>query len=209
MVRVRAFGLRIGLRHVRPSLGLAVIVRPIAMVDVARRVHPHQTRSASSRLGPRRSLGRRRGLSRRCSSRSRRHRRWCSSRSRLRCRRWSRCRSSWSRRLRSRGSIRRIPLLHTLVSAARARLLRCRGIRPVLTLPGRASRGLSYRCLCHQQTSRKRNETNRFIHKFSKNNQICRKLLLRTPPNPTLSRPTCHQKAERAYRKRPFCNPNE
>jgi hypothetical protein len=208
---MRAFCLRIGLRHVRTCFGFAVVVRPIAVVDVARRIHPHHAGPASSCLGTRSSLGCRRRFSRRSSShrsRSRRHRRW--SRSRLRSRRWScRHRSRRSCLHRRRGSVSGIPLLHPLVSTARTCLLRGRRISPVFTLPGGTGwRGLRYCCLCNQKTCRKRNETNRFIHKFSKD-QICGKLLLRIPPNPTPSRQPCHQKVGSRCRKRPSCNPNE
>jgi hypothetical protein len=197
MIRVRAFGLRIGLRHVRPRLGLAIKVRPIAVVDVARRIHPHQTRTASSRLWPRSSCGRRGSLSRSGSLRSGSGSR--SSRSRggyLSCR--SRCRLSGRSRCRA-GGVCGVPLLHALVSAARACFLRSRRVSPVLTLPGRASRRrrLSYGNLCNQQTCRHRNKTNRCFHGFSKI-RFFRKLLARIPPNPTLPRPRCHQKAESA-----------
>ena len=64
MVCMRALGLRIGLRHIRTSLGLAVVVRSRAMVDVTRRIDPNQTWSTAGRLRQRSGLCRRRSLRR-------------------------------------------------------------------------------------------------------------------------------------------------
>ncbi len=210
MVRVGAFGLRVGLRHVRARLGLAVIVGSIAVVHITRRIDPYQTRATARRLGHCRSFGRRRSLrgggSLRSWSRSRSCRSGgsclsCCSRCRLRC--------SSGCRLTRRGRCSRIPLLHALVATARPRFACSRRIRPVLTLSGRAGRRrrLSYRCLCNQQTCRHRNKTNRCFHGFSKIRYIgndwpeYRK-------NPTLPRPTCHQKAESGRGKGPPYTPN-
>jgi hypothetical protein len=172
MVRVCALGLRIGLGHVRPRLGLAIIVGPIAVVDVARGIDPYQTWTASSRLWHCRCLGRRRSLSSGGS-----FRRWSWSRGRswrrggsyLSCCRRCRLRCSSGCWFTRRGR-RRIPLLHALVATARPRLACSRRIRPILTLSGRAGRRrrLSYRCLCNQQTCRHRKKTNRCFHGFSR-----------------------------------------
>jgi len=165
------FGLRIGLGHIRPFLRLAVISRPIAVVDVARRIHPHQTRSASRRLRHRRSLRSWRRLSRRSRS-SRCSRSWSGRRLRSRSRR-----CSWScsgRRLRSslcRRS-RRIPLLHTLVPTASPLFAGSRRVSPVFTLTGRSGRCsgrcLSHRYLCRQKPRRNRHKTNRYLHMHSR-----------------------------------------
>ena len=50
MIGVRAFGLCIGLRHIRSLLGLAVVRRPVAVIDIAVRIHPHQARTAARSL---------------------------------------------------------------------------------------------------------------------------------------------------------------
>jgi hypothetical protein len=126
MVRMRALGLGVGLRHIRAFLGLAVVARPGAVIDVARSIHPHQTRTAARSLRHCRSLRRRRRWLRgRCRNRTRswschlrrcsswrRHRTWCSHRGR------SSCRSSRSSRS------RRIPLLYALVPTASSALAR-------------------------------------------------------------------------------------
>jgi hypothetical protein len=159
MIRMRALGLRVRLRHIRPSLGLAVIIRPWTVVDIARRIHPHQTRSAPRSLGHRRSL------------RSRRRLRCGSSRHRSRCwRRSSNFRSSWCSRSRrssrSCGS-RRIPLLYPLVSSASPLLAGSRRVGPILALAGRTCRRLSHRNLRRQNPRRKSHQTNRCLHNHS------------------------------------------
>jgi len=169
-----ALGLRIRLRHVRPSLGLAIEVGPIAVVDIARRVHPHQARTAASRLWHRCCLGRRRGFRRLSRRRSRRRSgRRCGSRS-SRCglRSWSSSRSSsWCLGSWSRG----IPLLHSLVSTTSPGFARRRRVRPILTKTGRSCRRccLRYRKLRNQQTRRKHNKTNPCSHEFSKKIRFC------------------------------------
>jgi hypothetical protein len=162
MVRMGALGLRIGLRHIRAFLGLAVVVRPIAVVDVARSIHPNHAGSAARRLRHRRSLRSRRRLRRRSrssrgGSRSRNlgsNRRWCWSRRRRWCRRWS-CRSS------------RIPLLHTLVPTASPLFAGGRRVGSILALSGRSCRCLSHRNLRSQKSSRNRHQTNRCLHRYS------------------------------------------
>ena len=167
-----ALGLRIRLRHVCPSFGLAIEVGPIAVVDIARRVHPHQARTAPSRLWHRCRLGCRRGLRRlsrrRCGCRGRCRGSSCSLRSRSssRSRCSSRCLGSWSRG---------IPLLHTLMSTASASFACGRRVRPILTKPGRSRRRCRLRCrkLRKQQTCCKRNKTNSYFHEFSKTIRFC------------------------------------
>jgi hypothetical protein len=167
MVRMGALGLGISLGHIRAFLGLAVVVRPITVVDVARSIHPHQARSAASRLRHRRSL--RRGGSLRRRSRSSRRRRGGRSRN-LRS---SRSSSSRSRSRRSRGSSRRsrgssrIPLLHPLVPTASALFAGSRRISSILALSGRSRRCLSHRNMRSQKSSRNRHQTNRCLHKYS------------------------------------------
>jgi hypothetical protein len=183
MIRMSALSLRIGLGHIRAFLGLAVVVRPIAVVNVARRIDPHQTRTASSRLGHRRSFRRRRSLCgrRRWSCRGRR----CSWRSRSggslgssRCSRRSRsCRSlgcsrcSW--RGRSLGSSRCgrslcIPLLHALMSPASPLFAGGSRISSILALSCRSGRRLSHRRLNRQKPRRNRHQTNHCPHKSSR-----------------------------------------
>jgi hypothetical protein len=162
VIRMRAFGLRISLGHVRPFLGLTVISRPIAVVDVARRIHPYQARTASRRLRHRRGLRRWGGL-----------RRW--RRSRSRCRGWGRSRSSLRRRRRSRGwslcrrrSTRRIPLLHTLMSPASPLFAGGSRIRPIFTLSSRSGGCLSHRHLRRQKPCRNRHQPSHRLHKRSR-----------------------------------------
>jgi hypothetical protein len=140
------------------------------VVDVARRIDPHQARTASCRLRHRRSLRRRRrGLRRRSRHRTRSwschlrrwrswrcHRTWCNYRGR-RCR--SLCRS-WS--------FRRIPLLHALVSPAGPLFAGGRRISSILALSGRSRRCLSHRNLRRQKSRRNRHQTNRYLHKRSR-----------------------------------------
>jgi hypothetical protein len=184
MVRMGALGLRIGLRHIRAFLGLAVVVRSIAVVDVARSIHPNHARSAARRLRHRRSLRSRRRLrrrsrsSRRGGSRSRNlgsNRRW----------RWSR---RWSYRS------RRIPLLHALVPTAGPLFAGSRRISSVFTLTGSSGRCLSHRNLRAQKPHRNRHQMNRCLHKHSDKISILRSphCATRTPQNPTPSCPTCH-----------------
>jgi len=172
MVGMSPLGLRIRLRHIRSRLGLPIKVRPIAVVDVARRIHPYQTRPAARRLWSRRGLRRRRSLrsrSRRCgcnrSGDRRRSRRGCRS-------------GRWSRRSRSR----RIPFLHTLVTPACTLLARCGRVGPILAKPGRSRRRrrLSHRNLRYQKPSHYGQQTNHSLHKTSHKNQI---LLITVGPN--------------------------
>jgi hypothetical protein len=161
MVRMTAFGLRIGLGHIRSCLGRTVVFAPVAVIDVARRIQPYQTRTTARRDSLSR-LRRRGGLRRRCrrSRRSSSHRSRGRSRSlrSRRCRRW-RCRS------RGRRSRRSIPLLHTLVSTASPLFAGSRRIGSILTLTSGSRRG-SCRCLSHcnirrQKPRRNRHQTNR------------------------------------------------
>jgi len=159
-----AFGLRIGLRHIRSSLGLAVVVRTITVVDVARRIHPHQAWAATRRLRHRRGLRRRRSL-RRWSRSSRSCRR---NRGRhLRRRSSGRCNGSRWRRS-GRRSSRRIPLLHTLMPAAGPLFAGSRRIGSIFALSGRSRRCLSHRNLRRQKTRCYRHQTNRCLHKNSR-----------------------------------------
>jgi hypothetical protein len=168
MIRMGALALRIGLRHIRPSLGLAIKVRAIAVVDVARRIYPNQPWTTASRLRHRSSFGRRRRLRSRRRLGHRSSRGGSSSRSSR-----NRCRSSLHSN-RSSGSSRsrgRIPLLHALVSASRALLARRRRIGSILTDPcgpGRRRR-LSDCNLHHQKSCRNRHRTNQCLHKHSGN----------------------------------------
>jgi len=130
-----ALRLSIRLAHIRPSLGLAIKRRSIAVIDVARRIHPHQPRptSRSSRL--------------RCRY-LRRTQPFTGSRSRNRLRqdtgnrrrRRHRLRLLSARRRRHRGWSSRVPGLHPLMPVTSPRLLSRRRVRPVLTDPVRPSR---------------------------------------------------------------------
>ncbi len=164
MVRMAAFGLRIGLGHVRSGLGRAVVFAPVTVIDAARRIQPHQTRTTARRDSLSR-LRRRGGL-----------RRWSSSRSRSG--RWSRGRGLRSSRRRSsrrggrssggRSRSRSVPLLHTLVSVARPLFAGGRRVSPVFTLTCRSGRRrLGHRNLRHQKPCRNRHQTNRCLHKLS------------------------------------------
>jgi len=135
MVRVGAFCLRIGLRHVRPRLGLAVVVGPIAVVHVTRRIDPYQPRTAAGCLGHCRSLGRRRSLSGGGSLRS-----WSSS--------WSR---SWS--WRSGGSCLSCCSRRRLRGSSGCRLTR-RGRRSRTTPSRPGGHGTPLICLQPSNTSR-------------------------------------------------------
>jgi hypothetical protein len=161
------FSLSVCLGHIRPRLGLAVVVRPIAVVDVARRIHPHQARSAARRLRHRRSLRRRRRLRGRSRHRTRSwncnlwrcrswrcHRTWCSHRD-------GGCRRSLRRCCRSL----RIPLLHALMATARPLFAGSRRVSPVFTLTGGSCGRLSHRNLPRQNPHRNRHQTNRYLHK--------------------------------------------
>jgi len=165
MVRMGALGLRIGLRHIRAFLGLAVVVRPVAMIDIARSIHPHQARTAACRLRHRRRLRSGRSLRRRSRS-SRRSR----SRNLRSSWRWRGSRSSrWSCRSRC------IPLLHTLVPAASPLFAGRRRISSILTLSGRSCR-CPRRCLSHrnlrcQNPRRNRHQTNRCLHELHKHSR--------------------------------------
>jgi hypothetical protein len=46
-IRVRAFGLRRGFRHVCASLGCAVVLRALAVIDLGGRIQPDQTWSTA------------------------------------------------------------------------------------------------------------------------------------------------------------------
>lgn len=157
MVRMGPFGLRIRLGHIRPFFRLTVVIRPIAVVDIARSIHPNQPRPPARRLRHRRSL--RRGRSLRSRSRSSRR-----SRSRSRNLRSSRRRRSRSRR-RWSGRSRRIPLLHPLMSTASPLFARSRRVSPIFTLTGSSGRRLRQRHLRRQKPRRHRHQTNRCLHK--------------------------------------------
>jgi hypothetical protein len=164
MVSVPALGLRIGLGHISPSLGRAVILAAIAVVHVAGGVQPYQARTTTRRRSLTRSLGRRRGGLRRRGRSSSRGRRWCRSRSSgssLRCR-CSGSRSSCS------GRGRRIPLLHALVSTARPLFAGGRRVSPVFTLTCRSGGRLGHRNMRHQKPCSNRHQTNRCLHKLSR-----------------------------------------
>jgi hypothetical protein len=160
MVWMSPFGLGIGLGHIRAFLRLAVVVRPITVVDVARSIHPNHPRTATRRLRHRRGLRSRRSLCRR--SRSRRRRRGGRSRN-LRS---SRSSSRRGRSRRSSGSSR-IPLLHTLVPTASPLFAGGRRISSILALSGRSCRCLSHRNMRSQKSSRNRHQTNRCLHRYS------------------------------------------
>lgn len=151
MVRMSAHCLSIGLAHVLPFLGLAVVLRPRAVVHLGRSIDPDHPwpaacslRHCSRSLGSSASRRTRSSLGcHRCSSRCR-HCRCALRRSRSRNSRSCRC-GSWS------GS--RIPLLHPLMSTAGASLARSRRIRPVLARPSSARR-LRTRRSCHRSSLR-------------------------------------------------------
>jgi hypothetical protein len=136
------------------------------------RIHPHQPRSAAR--GHRRRV---RGI---YSGRDRLRRclgswswNWCccrSHRSGLCCgSRSSSCR--WSRRLSASSVGSSIPILHSLVPAARALLARARPIRPVLAHSSRARRracrSLCHQPVCNQQPSRNHHHSNHRLHTSS------------------------------------------
>ena len=165
MIWMSALGLGIGLGHIRPFLGFAVVVRPVAVVDVARRIDPNQARTASRRL-------------RHCSSLRRRGRlrRWSWSRSSRRSRGWSLCYWRWSRR-RGRGCCRslrlcrrsrRVPLLHALMPPTCPLFAGGCRIRSILALTGRACRCLRRHHLRGKKPRRHRHQTNRYLHKRSR-----------------------------------------
>lgn len=158
VIRVRALGLRIRLGHIRSSLGLAVEVRTIAVVHVARRVDPHQPGTAASSLRPRSSLRRRRRL-----------RPWCRRRRHSRCRRGSSLRRRRSH-IKTRRRRVRIPRPYPLMPAAGALFVRRRPIRSILALPCRLARRspLSYGKLRAQKPQCNRHKTNCHLHKSSK-----------------------------------------
>jgi hypothetical protein len=162
-----AFGLRIGLRHIRAFFGLAVIRRPVAVVDIARRIDPHHARPPSRCLRHCSCLRRRGGFCRGCRSRSR-SRSWRWGRSLRRWRRCSRRRRScgWSLR-RCRRSLR-IPLLHPLVSPTSPLFAGGGRISSILALSGRPCWCLSHGYLRCQKAHRNRHQTNRYLHKRSR-----------------------------------------
>jgi hypothetical protein len=170
MIRMSAFSLRICLGHIRPSLGLAVIVRPVTVIDIARGIDPYQPWTATRCLSHRRGLRRRRRLRGRSRHRTRSwtcHLRRCRSRRRhgTGCSRRRRgCRGS----LRRRRSFCRIPLLHALVSPASPLFARGSRISSILALSGRARRRLSHRYLRRQEPGCNCHPTNRCPHKRSR-----------------------------------------
>lgn len=171
MVRTAAFGLRIGLGHIRSGLGRAVVFAPVAVIDVARRIQPHQTRTTTRRdsLSRLRRRGSRR--LRRCSS--------CCWSSGCRCGRCLGC-SSWclcsSRcrglrccsRSRRSGRSGRVPLLHTLMSMTRPLFAGGRRVSPIFTLTCRSGRRLGQPSLRYQKPCRNCHQTNRCLHKLSR-----------------------------------------
>jgi hypothetical protein len=172
MVRMRAFGLRIPFRHIRALFRLPVIIRSIAVVDVARRIHPYQPRTAPRSLRASRHLLRWRHLPRCPARRSRSS--WCSRRGSSRCRSrssWS-CLSggSWCSRSRSSRGRGRIPLLHPLMASTRPLFTRGRRIGSVLAHPRRSRRWrcLGGRQLCTGQPCRNRHQTDCNLHKYSR-----------------------------------------
>jgi hypothetical protein len=170
MIRMRPFGLRIGLTHIQSSLGLAVISGSIAVIDLAIGVNPNHAwtatrclRHCGSLRGRRRlgRLGRRRSWSwsghlRGCRT-GRCHGTWCNHRGR-------RCRRS----LRRRRSFGRIPLLHTLMPPASPLFAGGRRISSILALSGRSRRRLSHCYLRRQKPRCYRHPTNRCPHKRSR-----------------------------------------
>jgi hypothetical protein len=170
MIRMRPLGLCIGLTHIRPSLGLAVVSRSIAVVDVAIGINPYHARPAARRLRRCRGLSRRRRLRGRSRHRTRswsRHLRRCRS---------GRCHGTWcNHRGRScRGSLRccrsfgRIPLLHALMSPASPLFAGGSRISSILALSGRSHRRLGHRDLRRQKPRCNRHPTNRCLHKRSR-----------------------------------------
>ena len=170
MIRMRPLGLCIGLTHIRPSLGLAVVSRSIAVVDVAIGINPYHAWTATRCLGHRGSLRRRRRLRGRS-----RHGSWSWSCHLWRCRS-GRCNGTWcNHRGRScRGSLRRcrsfgrIPLLHALMSPASPLFTGGSRISSILALSGRSRRRLSHRYLRRQKPGCNRHPTNRCPHKRSR-----------------------------------------
>jgi len=170
MIRMRPFGLRICLGHIRPGLGLAVISRSIAVVDLAIGVHPYHAWTATRCLRHRRSFLRRRlfgGRGRRRSRTWSRHLRRCSS---WRCHRTRRRYRDCRRSLRRCRSLRRVPLLHALVSVASPLFAGGSRISSILALSGRSRRRLSHRYLRHQKPHCNRHPANccRYLHKLSR-----------------------------------------
>jgi hypothetical protein len=170
MIRMRPFGLCIGLTHIRPSLGLSVISRSIAVVDVAIGINPYHAWTAT------RCLRRCRGLSRRRRLRGRsRHgtRSWSCH---LRGCRTGRCHGTWCnhrgrrcrRSLRRRRSFGRVPLLHTLMPPASPLFAGGRRISSILALSGRSRRRLGHCYLRRQKPRCNRHPTNRCPHKRSR-----------------------------------------
>jgi hypothetical protein len=181
MVGMRPLGLRIRLRHIRTRLRLPVKICPIAVVDIARRIHPNQARPSPSSLGLRSRLRRRRSLrsrSRRCGCNRSRSRR----RSSCGCRSSSRSCLSRGRRSSRRSRSRRIPFLHTLMTTACTLLAGRSRVGSILAKPGRSRRRrrLSYRNLRCQKPSYNCQQTNRSLHKVSYKNRI---LLIAVDPN--------------------------
>jgi hypothetical protein len=168
MVGMSALGLCIRLRHIGPGLGLPVVIRSIAVIDVARRIHPYQAWSTTGSLWKGRCPLRRGLLSRRSRScacgnwSSRCCRSWRSLSRRYRCSRRSGRSSSSSR-------CSRIPLLYALVAPAGALLASSRRVSPIFTKSRRSRR----RCrlgpsqLGTGKPSRNHHQTDRYLHKRS------------------------------------------
>ncbi len=164
-----ALGLRIGLRHIRSLLRFAVICRPVAVIHVAVRIHPHLPRTAACCLRRSCGLRRRRCLRRRGCNRSgswSRHLRRCGSWRRHRA--WRRSRDG-RRSLRPRcRSLGRIPLLHALMSVASPLFAGGSRISSILALSCGSGRRLSHRRLHRQKPRGYRHQTNRCPHKRSR-----------------------------------------
>ena len=183
MVRASSHCLRISLAHVLPFPGLPVELRSSAVIHLGRGVYPdHSRTTAGYRIRCCRLLSwRRSGLSRYRSSRRSRSRH--GSRIRLRSRRSRHRRRLGGGRRRSGQRSRRgtgcrsrsIPILHALVPAACPLLYSRRGVRPILALPGRASRSAS-RSLPDRksvttrscQRSSSEHQPNRLLHPISR-----------------------------------------
>ena len=157
MVWTPALGFGVGFRHIGPSLGRAVVLTAIAVIDIARGIQPDQTRTTASRHGPG-SLrgGARRGRCGRRRSRSSRRRR-----SRL-----GRRRSSGRGRCRRCRSSRRIPLLHSLMPSTSTLFAGCRRVSPIFTLSCRSGWRLGRSHLYGKKTRRNCHPTNRCLHKL-------------------------------------------
>jgi hypothetical protein len=154
MIRVCTGGFSLRLRHVLPFLGLAVVARVGAVIDVGRRIEPDHSRTTARRRCSIVHVGGGR-LRRPCRSHRGRRRSGRGGCTGSRCRGRGRsnsfcrgcCRLSWS------GSVSRKPLLHTLMTTTRTRLLGGIRVASVFALPGcaggRSCRGLSHTHLTH------------------------------------------------------------